>query len=166
MHSRILCILLTINNRLVNFLSEKIKLKKCTEKYWNNEANCARSTACGLLDYNELISESKILFESLSPMGGGVGEGEVCGVVIGTLEALSLILNRKEIDEETMKELFNKWKTDFNQHFNSILCRSLIKEYKNDLGEIIEELSEKRKEKCENMVFKGVFLAQEIINSI
>lgn len=166
MDLRILNIIISIIIISVNILKEYSELKKNTEQYWNNEANCARSTACGLLDYNGLTSESNILFDALLPMGGGVGEGEVCGVVIGTLEALSLILKRKDVDEEKMKELISQWKINFSHHFDSFICRSLIKDYRDDSGEIIEELSDKRREKCGNMVFKGVFLAQEIINSI
>lgn len=140
-----------------------------TLHYWNNikGSNCARSTACGLLSVNGKKDLLEPLYAAMLPAGGGMGERSICGAVIGTLCGLSIILTEKLVDQtevdEAIKEEMKGWKDTFQKKFNTLTCKSLLEDFKDNEGNIDVDHPERRN-KCTDVVKTAVTLAQEIIN--
>jgi hypothetical protein len=136
-----------------------------TLEYWENEVNCARSTVCGILSHNGENSLCDPFYKAMLPMGGGFGEGLVCGAVTGSLAGLSLVLATKGLNDDTIKEKREIWKNVFKEKFDTLSCFELMDEFRNELGEIDFEMAGRR-EKCTDTVISGVTIAQKIINSV
>lgn len=135
-----------------------------TLEYWEN-ANCARTTACVLLSHYGYESLCDPFFKAMLPMGGGFGDGLVCGAVTGTIAAISLILVEKGLTEEEVKEKVAIWKTNFKERFESLNCYDLMNKFLNTNGELDFD-KPGRREKCTDAVISGVTLAQQIIDSV
>ena len=67
------------------------------DRYWTNGANCAQASTAGLLDYYGFTQEAHHFYQAFYPFGGGFKEGDVCGVVSGSLAALSFLLSKKKL---------------------------------------------------------------------
>ncbi len=138
-----------------------------TLHYWKNGANCARSTACGLISTYGNSALIDPFFAAMLPMGGGVGERSVCGAVIGTISAISLILTEKlkettdDYDEVILEEI-KVWKTAFIDKNGTLICRSLLKHFTNKKGEI-DFNNPERKQHCTELLRTAVFLAKEVL---
>jgi len=96
-----------------------------TKIYWFDE-NCSRTTACGILDFNNYKDASDVLFKSLAPFGEGLGERLICGSVIGSIAALSYILSEKGLTEKEISEKAEIFKTAFREEFGTIHCSELL----------------------------------------
>ncbi|UCG01151.1 MAG: C_GCAxxG_C_C family protein [Candidatus Heimdallarchaeota archaeon] len=139
-----------------------------TEKsleYWEKKANCARASVCGILTFNDKESLCDPFYKAMLPMGGGFGEGLVCGAVTGSLAALSLILAEKGLEDKEIAKKVKIWKKDFKDKFETFTCYELIDEFRDESGKIDLKMPGRR-EKCTEIVISGVTSTQQIINSI
>ena len=143
------------------------KYQKLIEKtlgYWEKKANCAKSTVCGTLSFygNETLCDP--FYKAMIPMGGGFGEGLVCGAVVGSLAAISLILAEKGLIEKEIMNHVNTWKCNFKGKYGSLTCFDLIAEFKDAEGEIDYEMPGRR-EKCTDIVTSSVIFLGKIIDA-
>ncbi|NPD88633.1 MAG: C_GCAxxG_C_C family protein [Asgard group archaeon] len=99
-----------------------------SKKYWLDE-NCARTTACGILDYYKYTDASEILFKSFAPFGEGLGERLTCGSVIGSLAALSYILSEKVLSKQEILKKADIFKESFREEFGTIQCSAILQPY-------------------------------------
>ena len=136
------------------------QLNDITMKYWETE-NCARATACGLLDFYDYTSESKVMFKAILPFGGGIGEKSICGAVCGSLAALSFKLAELSIEAEEIREKATLFKEQFTTRFGSLICRELIQPFL----QADETYSPERRESCTELVDEGVILVNSIVES-
>jgi C_GCAxxG_C_C family probable redox protein len=129
---------------------------------WEKGANCAQSTATGLL-YHYIYEEAgQILFDSLYPYGGGFHEGGICGAITGTLAGLSFLIVKAGMDKEKITIYSNLFKEEFLKEFPSLRCHELMDPFKNSNGEINWKL-EKRRETCTKAVESAALIANSII---
>ena len=131
-------------------------------KYWDAKANCAQSVSCGLLDSFDFTEGKEMLYPALIHFGAGFGEYSVCGAISGGLSTIGLILSKKGIDDDKIRELSEQFKKIITEKFNSLLCRDYMKPYFADNGEIDWDLKGRR-EKCTEMVQKAFEEAKIII---
>ena len=109
-----------------------------TLEYWEKKANCARASVCGVLSYNNKESLCDPFYKAMLPMGGGFGEGLVCGAVTGSLAALSLVLAEKGLKDEEIANILKLMILGFGllletrKHFD---YRQNIITYLNDVKE-------------------------------
>lgn len=136
-----------------------------TLEYWEKKANCARTTICGLLSHNGEEALCDPFYKAMLPMGGGFGEGLVCGAVAGSLAGLSLVLAAKGFNDEAIAEKAKQWKKEFKEEFNTLTCFDIIDEFRNEKVEIDFQMAGRR-EKCTDAVISGVTIAQKIIDSV
>lgn len=95
---------------------------------FKNGLNCSQSV---LLAFSqELGLEKDLALKISSGFGGGICQGEVCGVVTGAVMVLNLKYGNSKQDDNESKEkvyeiirLFNKEFTKIN---GSIICRDLL----------------------------------------
>ncbi|MFX1516741.1 MAG: C-GCAxxG-C-C family protein [Promethearchaeota archaeon] len=135
-----------------------------TLEYWE-EANCARTTVCVLLSHYGYEALCDPFFKAMLPMGGGFGDGLVCGAVTGTLAAISLILFEEGLTEEEIKEKITNWKIIFKERFKSLNCYDLMNKFLNVNGELDFDMPGRR-EKCTDTVTSAVTFACQILDSI
>ena len=143
------------------------KEQRITEKtleYWENENNCARSCACGILSYYGKKPLCDPFFKAMLPMGGGVGERSICGAIIGSLSAISLILAEQGLSDEAIRIRTDLWKKRMKNKFGTLKCFDLMFEFIDNEGEIDFQMSGRR-EKCTEVVISSVNLAEQIIDS-
>lgn len=128
--------------------------------YWDEEHNCAISTACGTLKYfgEKDVTDS---YNSLLGFGGGVGEGSVCGAVVGVLTAMSKILSDHGLSEKQIRFSINDFKGKFSEKHGSINCNKILEEFKIDGG--VDYSNPDRKIKCTGVVKNSVTDAKTII---
>lgn len=124
---------------------------------WKMEANCAQSTAKGLVQHFGFEDASEVLFHSFIPYGGGFEERSICGAVSGTLAALSYIYSQKKCTQEEIIDLTSQFKNDFFHHFGSLRCRGILASFRLPNGEFDME-NQQREETC----LKAVDLASQI----
>ncbi|MFX0124407.1 MAG: C-GCAxxG-C-C family (seleno)protein [Candidatus Hodarchaeota archaeon] len=136
-----------------------------TLKYWKKKANCARASVCGILSYNGRESLCEPFYKAMLPMGGGFGEGLVCGAVTGSLAALSLVLADKGLKDEVIANKTKIWRNNFKNKYETLTCFELIDEFRNESGDIDLKMPGRR-EKCTDIVTEAVTFAQQIIDSI
>jgi len=134
-------------------------------QYWDNEYNCARSTARGILDYYGMKKLSKSIDKALLPFGGGIGERSICGGVTGGLAALSAYMVEKGIDSEKMSEIFKEFKTIFEERNGSLRCRELLEPFILEDGTLDKDNPE-RKKICDQAVESAVLIAKELIEKL
>ena len=131
-------------------------------KYWNVDSNCAQSVSCGLLDEFNLKAEKEIIHPSMINLGGGFGEGSICGANSGSMVAMGLILSKKGVDKDNIQELRDNFKEIIIKKFNSLRCRDYMEEFYTEDG-IFDWDRDDRHEKCTEIV-QGVFIeAKKII---
>lgn len=131
-------------------------------KYWDADSNCAQSVSCGLLDEFNLKAEKEIIHPSMINLGGGFGEGSICGANSGSMVAMGLILSKKGVDKDKIQELRDNFKEIINKKFNSLRCRDYMEEFYTEDG-IFDWDRDDRHEKCTEIV-QGVFIeAKKII---
>ncbi len=145
-------------------MEKKQSIVEKTLEYWENENNCARSTVCGILSYfnNEPLCDP--FHKAMLPMGGGVGEGSICGAIIGSLSAISLILAEKGLSDEEIKKRTDLFKSNIKDKFGTLKCFDLMAKFMENEGEIDFEMPGRR-EKCTDVVISAVNLAKQIIDS-
>ncbi len=150
--------------RSVLIMEEDQSITKKALEYWEKKANCARTTVCSVLSHygNEPLCEP--FYKAMLPMGGGFGEGLVCGAVVGSLGGISLILAEKGLSEKAIARGINLWKSHFKEKFGSLNCFDLIAEFKNAEGKIDFKIPGRR-EKCTDFVTSSVTSAKQIIDS-
>jgi len=133
--------------------------------YWENGNNCARSAACGILDYYDYPEISKYIRKALLPFGGGIGEGSVCGSATGALAALSIILSEKGFSDEEISQKTKMFKEKFRKEFSAIDCRDILDEFRLEDGSIDKE-NPKRREKCTKTVIRAVLIVKELVDPL
>lgn len=136
-----------------------------TEKYWENEYNCSRSAARGILDYFEFYELSETIDKALYAFGGGIGERSICGAVTGSLAALSAIMVTKGIDSEKMSEIFKEFKTSFKEKNGTLYCREILEQFISPDGTLDKE-NPARREKCDQAVLSAVVITKKIIEKL
>ena len=123
-------------------------------KYWDAKANCAQSVSCGLLDSFNFVEGKEILYPAFIHYGAGFGEYSVCGAITGGLSAIGLILSKKGLKEDKIRELNEQFKITIKENFNSLLCRDYMKPYFTKNGDIDWDLKGRR-EKCTEVIQKA-----------
>lgn len=90
--------------------------------------NCCQSIVIAFSD--ELGLERDLALKIASGFGGGLKQGEVCGVVTGAIMVIGLkygyISPEDTINKEKVSELTMRFQEIFKEHFDSILCRDLL----------------------------------------
>ena len=119
------------------------------DKYWTGEGNCAQSSAAGLLDYYGFKTEAQQFYHAFYPYGGGFKEGDVCGVVSGSLAALSFLLSKRKVDPEKIFELCAEFRHLFHSSFNTIRCYGLTSEFRDEDHQTIPNLQEDQRARCD-----------------
>jgi C_GCAxxG_C_C family probable redox protein len=137
---------------------------KETRKYWDNQINCSRSTASGILDYYNFPNHSDTLFKALIPFGGGIGERSVCGAVTGSLAALSTILFERGFSEEEITEKTKEFKERFKREMGTLYCREILKDFISTDGTLDKDNPERRK-LCDKAVDISVKIVKDIIET-
>ena len=132
-------------------------------KYWDAKANCAQSVSCGLLDSFNFVEGKEILYPAFIHYGAGFGEYSVCGAITGGLSAIGLILSKKGLKEDKIRELSEQFKKIIEEKFNSLLCSEYMKPYFSENGEVDWNLKG-RHEKCTEVVQKAFEEAKKIID--
>ena len=136
------------------------QLVDLTLKYWETE-NCARATACGLLDFYNYESESKTMYKAILPFGGGIGERSICGAVCGALAALSFKLAETGVEKEVISDKATLFKEQFTARFGTLMCKELIQPYFLKDGTYAPE----RRDHCTELVKDGVKIVDSIVES-
>jgi C_GCAxxG_C_C family probable redox protein len=132
-------------------------------KYWDSKSNCAQSVSCGLLDSFNFVEGKDILYPALIHFGAGFGDYSVCGAITGGLSSIALILSKKGLDNDKIRELSEQFKKNIEEKFNSLLCRDYMKSYFFENGEVDWDLKGRR-EKCTEVVQKAYEEAKKIID--
>jgi len=117
--------------------------------YWTGEGNCAQSSAAGLLDYYGFKEQAQQFYDAFYPYGGGFKEGDVCGVVSGSLAALSFLLSEKKIDSEIIYEMSAEFRRLFHKSFNSIRCYGLTDEFRDEDHQTNPIHEDERRARCD-----------------
>lgn len=131
-----------------------------TLDYWDEQHNCAISTACGTLKY---FGEKDVtdFYNSFLGFGGGMGEGSACGAVVGVLAAMGKILSDHGLSEKQIRYSINDFKVKFIEKHGSINCQNILKEFKSKDG--VDYSNPDRKIKCTGLVKTSVSDAKTII---
>ncbi len=136
---------------------------KSTMNYWEKRrVNCARSTACGILEFYQ-VKGSQILYKTFTTFGGGIGEGTICGGLIGAIGALNLILAERGLSDKEISDKAKDLKNLFRREFDTLECRTLMDEFRTKGGTIDYSNPERRK-KCTRAVITAIKGAQKIID--
>lgn len=131
--------------------------------YWEKKkVNCARTAACGILEFYKHFDESKILYNAFTTFGGGLGEKTVCGGLIGALGALNLLLAERGLGDKEVAEKAKELKAIFREEFNTLECRVLLEEFRTEDGQFDMDHPERR-QKCTRTVERAVTGVQQII---
>jgi C_GCAxxG_C_C family probable redox protein len=135
-----------------------------TMDYWKNEKiNCARSTAAGILKYNNDDSIDA-LKSALIPFGGGIrGKGKSCGALVGTLASMSKILADRGMENDKLNEKIDCLIAVFEDKHGSMDCHSILSEFK-QVDDVIDYDHPDRKPKCTSIVSSIVVEAQKILD--
>ncbi|MHA2403403.1 MAG: C-GCAxxG-C-C family protein [Candidatus Kariarchaeaceae archaeon] len=136
-------------------------LIELTMDYWKKE-DCARSTSCGLLDYNNYTSVKNIMYKAILPFAEGTGERSICGSISGSLASLSFILSERGLTKSELRKHVSKFKEQFTSEFGTLRCRDLLNPY---LGEDAYPPDPVRLEICTKTVERSVHIAQGIIEN-
>ncbi len=139
------------------------KIVDSSMKYWL-DANCSRTTACGILDFYNYPVASEVLFKSFATFGSGLQERLVCGSVIGSLAALNYILSEKGLSPQEISDKSIEFKTAFRKKFGTIHCADLLYPDLKILDPYPDE--PKRLEICTKTVEHAVKEVEKIIESI
>ena len=138
----------------VNELAIRDRLEKEIEKNHKNRMNCSERTLASIywafeFDKHTAITDDVIRLASGFGGGGGITSYGMCGAVSGGLMALGLFWGRvdpmdyfhavglhteeaidKNPDQSTVfYRIFNRFTTQFQEAFGSIVCRELINDY-------------------------------------
>ncbi|UYP48281.1 hypothetical protein NEF87_004566 [Candidatus Lokiarchaeum ossiferum] len=140
------------------------ELKSEIEVLWDNDHNCAQSTAKGILNYYKFEKEGQILSNSFLPYGGGFKEGSICGAISGTLAAMSFILSNSNVENDKIVELTNQMKSEFLEEFPSVNCHTILDPFRKPDGEIDKDNAERRN-LCTKAVTNAANLAHQIISN-
>ena len=131
-------------------------------KYWNNNHNCAQSTASGSLDYFGFDDESTTLRKACLPYGGGVGVRTICGSLLGALAALSFLLEEKRLTKEQIYEKLTKLKQDFGEANGSMYCKELLQDFIDSDG-ILDRDNPDRRKICDKSVETAVLIVKDLV---
>lgn len=132
--------------------------------YWNNASNCAQSSAAGLLDHFGEEDVAKTFHSAFLPYGGGFKEGEVCGVISGSLAALSYILSSKNVSKDQILETSTELRDAIHQKFSSIKCYGLTQEFRDEMNKTLPQLKQEQRTRCDEVMEFVTSLANDLIN--
>jgi C_GCAxxG_C_C family probable redox protein len=150
-----------LNSITINFIVRKMSdIIQLTLDYWDQEHNCAISTACGTLKY---FGEKDVtdFYNSFLGFGGGIGEGSACGAVVGVLAAMGKILSDHGLSEKQIRYSLGDFRTKFIEKHGSINCQKILEEFKVEGGVDYEHPD--RRIKCTGLVKNSVTDAKAII---
>lgn len=131
-------------------------------KYWNNNHNCAQSTASGSLDYFGFVDESKTLKKACLPYGGGVGVRTICGSLLGALAALSFLLKEKGASNDEIYEKIKILKQSFDEANGSMYCKELLQDFIDSEG-ILDRDNPNRRKICDKSVETAVKIVKDLV---
>ncbi|MHA2252958.1 MAG: C-GCAxxG-C-C family protein [Candidatus Kariarchaeaceae archaeon] len=137
-------------------------LIELTLDYWKKE-DCARSTACGLLEYYDQMSAKEVLYKAILPFAEGTGERSICGSISGSLAAMSYILSEKGLSKVEIRKKISSFKDKFKQEFNTLMCSDLLD---NHLGDRPYPPDPERLEICTKSVTTSVSIAQKLLDDL
>jgi len=95
---------------------------------FQGDLNCAQTILSAFAP--QLDIELSLLQKIGSNFGGGMGEGETCGVITGALMVLGLLYGTDEKSDPSIKEkvteLSSQFKQEFGNKHGSLACKDLI----------------------------------------
>lgn len=138
-------------------------LEEITSDYWNSGSNCAQSSACGLLKFFSCEVDIKSIHDLMLTYGGGVGEKSICGAILGSIGAMNVILAKKNVNYDEIREISKQFKKTFTDNWDSLQCITLLDAYLDENGDIKESLAASRKDNCTKIVLSAVYLAKGLI---
>ncbi len=132
-------------------------------QYWERtqDANCAQSTACSLLDHFGYDKESEILNQAYRVYGGGLSWRLACGTITGNIGALGFITSQKGLTKEKTEEIVKEFLSTMEEKYGELNCIDLMHEWYED-GDVNYDLPG-RHEKCTDLVQTSVKLSIELI---
>jgi len=135
------------------------------KKYWFGEesSNCAQSSAAGLLMHYNLSNEADLFHDAFYPFGGGFKEGDCCGVVSGSLAALSLILSKREKAKEEIYRICEEFRKDFHTKFDTITCYGLTEEFRDQNRVTLIDYKKHQRARCDAAMTFGTDLVRSLI---
>ncbi|MFW9915730.1 MAG: C-GCAxxG-C-C family protein [Candidatus Thorarchaeota archaeon] len=134
--------------------------------HWESKkANCAQTTASGILDFYKHNEGSQILYKAFTTFGGGLGERTVCGSLIGAMGALNLLLAERGLSYKEIAEKTKELKAIFREEFGTLKCRILLDEFRKADGQYDMSHPERRP-KCTKTVEIAVTGVQQIIDGL
>ncbi|MBW6410497.1 C-GCAxxG-C-C family (seleno)protein [Clostridium weizhouense] len=132
-------------------------LKEMARKYWNEkyDLNCAECLIYAANEeYNLKLSDETL--KTMSAFGGGMGIGDVCGVISGSIAVIGIMFteisgHKSPIVRELTREFINV----FKEKLGSNNCIELRKEYRrSDDGCIV--MVETAADVLENVISKNM----------
>ncbi|NLY37379.1 MAG: hypothetical protein GX046_09120 [Tissierellia bacterium] len=107
----------------VNFYMPRAQSKDQASR---GKYNCAESMFRAIVDYYNLdVSEDAKI--QMAAFGGGLSQGDACGLLIGGYAALAHIYGGKSAPHSNpqLKEMCTQWYTSFKEKFGNTNCRHL-----------------------------------------
>lgn len=135
------------------------KLDKVSE-YYNLGYNCSQSIFAAYADDLDLGEDEALKIAAGFSMG--IGEGEVCGAVIGAIMVLGLKYGDMS-SEIPLEDKINEFKMKFKNKYKTILCRELLGHnisIEDDYQKIMEK--DLLNKLCPKIVDTAVSILQEI----
>ncbi|MCK4795886.1 MAG: C_GCAxxG_C_C family protein [Spirochaetes bacterium] len=125
--------MICFHNQLIELKRKSRYTMKSQEKIlpevqtlWDADNNCAQSTGAGILENLGYKEDAQVLFDSFYCFGGGFKEGSICGVVSGTLAAISYIGITKNASPDSIQELGTAFREEFKKKFGDLDCKTLL----------------------------------------
>ena len=105
-----------------------MEAKDRAEKCYLEGFNCCQAVLIAFSE--ELGLDRKLALKIASGFGGGIKQGEVCGVVTGAIMAIGLkygYVSTEDVEnKEKSSDLTIRFQAIFKERFGSILCRELL----------------------------------------
>ncbi|AOY76565.1 C-GCAxxG-C-C family protein [Clostridium formicaceticum] len=133
---------------------------------FNQGCNCAQSVCLAFSE--EMGLDKEIALKISCGFGGGMRQGEVCGVVTGAIMILGLKGGQHGADDKKSKELIYQYVKEFNQRFinlnKTIICKELLG-YDTSTEDGFKQAHEKGlfKNVCPKLIKDAVSILEEIL---
>lgn len=122
--------------------TEKFVRRRIKRYYWENDLNCATATLRILSEKFSIPLHQQVLDAALGMHGAG-RYGAQCGLVEGALLFLGILGRMNNLDDEDTEKCCRNFARQFENSFNSLLCRELRPEgfSRDDPPHLCEQLS-------------------------
>jgi len=104
--------------------TEKFVQTRIKQYYWKNDLNCATATLRILSEKFSVPLNEQVIDAALGMHGAGC-YGAQCGLVEGAVMFLGIIGRMNNIDDEDSEKICRNFARQFDNTFDSLLCREL-----------------------------------------